>query len=96
VTFPRLTVEDAQRCGMGRGADCCAYLVVAGAEGFKCGRVEGPLAAILIERALAGTMGARRLPTAAYPACQLVDDAVPADVVAAAREAFTDPRVRGE
>jgi hypothetical protein len=95
VTFPRLTVEDAQRCGMGRGADCCAYLVVAGAEGFKCGRVEGPLAAILMGRARAGTMGARRLPTAAYPACQLVDP-VPGDVVAAAREAFTDPRVEGE
>jgi hypothetical protein len=69
-----LTVEEALGreghlgCGIGKGAQCCAYLL-AGGEGFQCGQ-RGPLARTLRQAALAGEMAARRTPEQGFPSCQ--------------------------
>jgi len=60
---------DFKRCGVGRGAECCAYLVAAG-SGAECGRV-GMKTTIdgLVHR-----MNAKRQPVEAWPDCQLDPD----------------------
>lgn len=63
---------DERKCGIGRGADCCIYLMVqpeAGLTGFVCGR-GGVLAATVEARAAAGEMKSHRRPIRPYPECQ--------------------------
>lgn len=67
----RLLLADPHPCGVGRGADCCAFLLV-GSQGFECGRVTG-LAPYLRARAIGGQMNARRLPDEPYPDCRRAD-----------------------
>ena len=63
-----LTLDQAKGCGMGEGANCCAYLM-AGAKGFECAQ-RSSLADLLYQRAKAGQMHARRTPEGDFPACQ--------------------------
>jgi hypothetical protein len=69
----QLLIPNPHACGIGLGAECCAYLI-AGREGFMCGRVTD-LVWQLRARAQAGEMNARRTPTAPYPDCQLKEEA---------------------
>lgn len=62
-----LTKDDARGCGMGRGADCCIFLVV-GADGFECAR-ESDMAGALVARQ--PEMTSKRMPTAPIPECRL-------------------------
>lgn len=65
-------VADPMACGMGQGERCCAWLG-AGRDGFECQR-GGDLRNTIEQRALAGQTGARRLPDALFPHCQLKDE----------------------
>jgi hypothetical protein len=66
--FPLLSKDEViQGCGIGRGHDCCRYLV-AGGDGFECARVSPSLKKTLDARG--DSMNARRSPTADYPQCQ--------------------------
>ena len=55
------------RCGVGRSAECCAFLT-ADATGFNCER-GGRLELLLTTRAQKGEMIACRLPREPYPQC---------------------------
>ena len=61
-----LSKDDAVLCGMGRGAACCAYLLM-GAKGFECGRVTSLAETI---KARTPLMNAKRLPIGLFPECQ--------------------------
>lgn len=67
--FPMLSNDDADRCGIGQGEICCAYLGVSTA-GFECFHFSG-LARMLEQRVADGAFGSKRLPTEQYPDCQL-------------------------
>ena len=67
VVGPYKPQIDPQRCGTGRGEDCCIYLVC-GAEGFECQRF-GSLRYNLIFRK--EKMNAKRQPERLYPNCLL-------------------------
>ena len=60
-------VVDFKRCGAGKGADCCIFLI-AGRNGFECAR-DGSLYFTLVSRKT--QMTAQREPTEPFPACQL-------------------------
>lgn len=66
---PPVPLPNPQACGLGKGAECCAYLVL-GAGGFDCGRVDSALVAAIKKRLAAGTFNAKRDPTEPYPKCQ--------------------------
>lgn len=70
--FPVLTPEDTQRCGIGMGVSCCAYLIM-GFSGFECGREYADMKALVEGKVANNEMGAKRLPTEPYPECQLED-----------------------
>jgi len=57
-------------CGIGQGEACCAYLTC-GPKGFECGRDSPSIKAVIDSRLGAGTMNAKRAPTAIFPDCQL-------------------------
>jgi hypothetical protein len=59
---------DEWRCGAGKGADCCRYLVI-GTKGFQCTRDHEPSLKRLLDTR--NDMTASRLPTEEYPGCQL-------------------------
>ena len=58
---------DPDLCGMGQGADCCAYLTL-GPAGFECNRDAVNFKEIIAARL--PTMSAQRCPTMPYPECQ--------------------------
>ena len=60
-------IDDPKKCGAGRGAECCIFLV-AGKNGFQCQRY-GEMRYSLISRKR--KMIAQREPTELYPKCQL-------------------------
>jgi hypothetical protein len=64
IVGPDPAVADLQKCGAGKGADCCKFLV-AGVNGVECARF-GTMHYDLVFR----TMNAKREPTKFYPACQ--------------------------
>jgi len=55
-------------CGIGHGANCCAFLVVS-AKGFECARLS-ELDTEIRRRVHAGLFNARRMPERPFPACQ--------------------------
>ncbi len=55
-------------CGVGEGADCCAYLVIDG-DGFKCAR-SSATAEEIRWRVAAGAFTSQRLPQGPLLACQ--------------------------
>lgn len=60
---------DPKDCGMGKGADCCAFLV--GADGFRCGRDDEGIKATMIQRVIIfENTKAKRLPIKPFPECQ--------------------------
>jgi hypothetical protein len=61
-------IENPAACGMGLGAECCAYMG-AGVDGIMCMR-ETSLGPMLKEKAQAGSISAQRLPERPYPECQ--------------------------
>lgn len=65
---PENAVPEPDRCGAGRGADCCIFLVC-GANGFECQR-HGSMRYSLIFK----TMTAKRSPTAPFPKCMTFED----------------------
>jgi hypothetical protein len=68
VLGPDDAVADLVRCGAGRGAECCIFLVV-GAGGPECARFTRGLHWTLVFRR--EQMQARREPRALYPGCLL-------------------------
>ncbi len=67
VVGPENAIADPKKCGAGREADCCIFLVV-GPKGFECERF-GSLRFTLIFKK--DTMHAKREPTALFPRCYL-------------------------
>jgi len=66
----RVLISEPQLCGMGEGAQCCAFLV-AGGDGFECGRASDGMAQLIRERLSAGTMNAQYDPLdLPFPKCQ--------------------------
>ena len=66
----RAVDADPEPCGIGRGAECCAYLIVGG-EGFECGRLIPEILGQVNQRLAAGTMTARRAPLDQFPDCRI-------------------------
>jgi len=65
-----LQLADPRACGLGGGEGCCAFLV-AGAEGFMCGRTVPGIPEQIRARLIAGTMNAKYDPgTTPFPECQ--------------------------
>jgi hypothetical protein len=60
-------IADQKKCGAGKGADCCIFLVMGG-SGFACERF-GSLRSTLTSQK--ESMRAKREPTAMFPKCQL-------------------------
>jgi len=67
VLGPENAIADLQRCGAGKGADCCIFLA-SGPEGVSCQRF-GELRYDIIFRK--EKMNAKREPTEPFPGCQL-------------------------
>jgi hypothetical protein len=67
VIGPEESVANPEKCGAGRGADCCIFMAVS-STGFSCERF-GALHWSLIFRK--GQMNAKREPVEPYPNCQL-------------------------
>lgn len=65
IIGPENAVADLEKCGAGRGPECCKFLVV-GMGGPECQRF-GTLRWTLVFK----TMKAEREPTEPYPLCQL-------------------------
>ncbi len=63
-----MTKDEAMACGMGRGADCCIFIVVGGG-GFECARES--MGEQL--RRNQPNMNAKRMPTEPIPDCRLAD-----------------------
>ena len=63
-----LEAEVARQCGIGEGANCCAFLVIA-STGFACAQRDS-IADMFYTRAHAGEMKARRTPESDFPTCQ--------------------------
>ena len=68
IIGPENAVPEPKRCGMGKGHECCIFLVV-GANGFECERF-GSLRYTLIFRK--DDMNAQREPTELFPGCMTV------------------------
>ena len=63
-------IADMEKCGAGKGEECCMFLVFGGgSSGFQCGRFKDGLRWTLIARK--EKMKAKRHPTEMYPKCQL-------------------------
>jgi hypothetical protein len=62
-----LSKEQATECGIGKGAECCAFLTMR-PGGFACGRSEPALASMI--RSRVAQMNAKRIPEKAFPECQ--------------------------
>jgi len=58
-----IQTPDPQKCGSGRGADCCIFLTM-GLGGFSCERFTG-----LRDTLIFKTMNAKRDPGEPYPEC---------------------------
>lgn len=71
VLGPENAVPAVKRCGMGRGAECCIFLVT-GAGGFKCARFSDVRWSIIFKKA---GMRAQREPVVAYPGCMFPEGA---------------------
>lgn len=67
VIGPEGAVADLEKCGGGKGAECCIFLAL-GAKGASCERF-GSLRWNIIFRE--GQMGAKRHPAELFPDCQL-------------------------
>lgn len=67
---PENAVADLTRCGAGRGAECCKFLVV-GADGPECQRFGRLRYTLMFNHA----MTAQREPLELFPACQFVEEA---------------------
>lgn len=61
-------IADFHKCGAGRGAECCAYLV-GGGEGAECGREQPGIASHVVRRVAEDSMRAQRLPKELWPEC---------------------------
>lgn len=61
-------VKEPAACGIGRGAECCAYLAMGG-DGFECARATS-LKAVIDERVAQGSFTAQRQPTEELWDCQ--------------------------
>jgi hypothetical protein len=66
IIGPENAVADLQKCGAGKGADCCIFLVLDGKKGFECQRF-GEMRWTLVFR----EMNAKREPKELFPRCQL-------------------------
>jgi hypothetical protein len=66
VVGPENAVAEPKKCGAGRGAECCKFLVM-GPGGFECQRF-GEMRDALIFKS---DMTAQRQPAELYPMCQL-------------------------
>jgi len=62
-----------KRCGIGKGADCCIFLIV-GRNGFECARDTSGHDTLVLRKHQG--MVAQREPTEPFPGCQL---AIPAE-----------------
>lgn len=70
VIGPENAIADMEKCGAGKGKECCVFLVFGGRDGkLVCGRFESGIRWNLIARE--GKMKAKRHPTEMYPKCQL-------------------------
>ena len=58
-------IPDPVKCGAGKGADCCIFLV-AGPKGFECARYQSLRYSLIFRK---DSMNAKREPVEAYPAC---------------------------
>lgn len=67
VIGPEKAVGDPDRCGAGRGEQCCIFLIC-GAQGFECARFSSMRVPLIFRR---DKMTAKRQPTESYPNCQL-------------------------
>ena len=65
IIGPENAKADAHKCGAGRGAECCIWLVVNG-DGFQCER-HSDLRYMLIFKS---DMISKREPSESYPSCQ--------------------------
>lgn len=63
-----LTMENAMKCGIGEGANCCAFLVV-GPDGFEC-QQRAELDAAIRRKVKMNQIIAARLPEGRFPDCQ--------------------------
>lgn len=70
MSFEMTAIADFDRCGGGRGAECCIWLTV-GRDGYCCERF-GPLHTMIIGRSK--TWSAKRKPVQPFPDCQLPTD----------------------
>ncbi len=59
-------VADFKKCGAGKGADCCIFLV-GGSGGAECARYTSLHNTLVIK---SSTMNAKRAPTLPFPDCQ--------------------------
>mgnify|MGYP001560372332 FL=1 len=66
IVGPENALADREKCGAGKGKDCCIFLAV-GANGFECQRF-GNLRWDLVFRKSA--MNAKREPIEMFPNCQ--------------------------
>lgn len=64
---PENAQADLEKCGAGRGAECCIFLAV-GANGSECARFGALRWSIIFRKE---KMNARREPKEPYPQCQL-------------------------
>lgn len=70
ATNDTLFLDTPEKCGLGEGETCCAFLSMSGG-GFACGRTIPGLEAHVRQRLLEGTMKAKGDPgDAPYPECQ--------------------------
>jgi hypothetical protein len=60
---------DLKKCGVGKGKDCCAYLMVT-PGGSECGRADPMMKEVIEKRVRNGHMIAARLPDKEFPKCQ--------------------------
>ena len=65
-----LLISDPEECGLGKGEGCCAFLI-AGGEGFMCGRTVPGIPEQIRDRLIAETMNAKYDPgEMPFPECQ--------------------------
>ena len=67
IIHPEMPNPDPDKCGMGKGEECCIFLTVA-QNGFRCERFTGSRRSIINRK---HEMGAQRHPVEMYPDCQL-------------------------
>lgn len=67
IIGPENPVADPHRCGAGKSANCCIFLIL-GPDGFRCGRHTAQRYDLQFQKR---TMMAQREPTEPFPECQL-------------------------